>query len=94
MEIQPFKINIPQFSPTITPLRTLAPGGFIPQAQPVEPVAAPMAAQLSPQQALRSWIKDYSNPGNALFERVAADPSSEGTLFRRGLMVEAFVTLP
>lgn len=95
MELQSFRVNFPQFSPTVQPLRTLPPLGFVPRPEVVPSVTNAVAAEISPGQALRGWIRDYSTPGNRdLFEQVAADTSGQGTLFRRGLMAESLVVLP
>ncbi len=66
----------------------------VPQVRPVEPIETPVAASVQPQAALKSWLSQYSNTrDNSLFDRVAADPSPEGTLFRRGLMISGVVSL-
>ena len=66
----------------------------MPTVSPVQPVEAPVAPAVEPQVALKSWLSQYSNGRDqGLYERVSADPSSEGTLFRRGLMISGVVSL-
>ncbi len=66
----------------------------LPTVRPVEPVETPAAPAVEPQVALKSWLSQYSNGRDqGLYERVSADPSSEGTLFRRGLMISGVVSL-
>lgn len=66
----------------------------VPQTPPVEPMEQAFAPALEPQAALRSWLSQYSNHRDTnLYERVAADTSPEGTLFRRGLMISGVVNL-
>lgn len=66
----------------------------VPQAPPVEAMEQALAPTLEPQAALRSWLSQYSNHrDNNLYDRVAADTSPEGTLFRRGLMISGVVNL-
>lgn len=66
----------------------------VPSTRPIEPVEAPIAPSEPSQAALKSWLSQYSNGrDHGLYERVSADPSSEGTLFRRGLMISGVVSL-
>ena len=66
----------------------------IPQVHPVEPIEQQVAPAVQPQLALKSWLAQYSNQrDSSLYDRVAADPSPEGTLFRRGLMISGVVNL-
>ncbi|MBN9415731.1 hypothetical protein ABS71_03240 [bacterium SCN 62-11] len=66
----------------------------IPSVRPIEPIETPAAPAVEPQVALKSWLSQYSNGrDHGLYERVSADPSSEGTLFRRGLMISGVVSL-
>ncbi|MBT9583553.1 hypothetical protein IV102_09385 [bacterium] len=82
-----------QWTPAVNYVRNLTQPA-IPQVRPVEPVETPMAPAASPQIALKSWLSQYSNQRDTgLFDRVAADPSPEGTLFRRGLMISGVVSL-
>lgn len=71
-----------------------------PMGQPVLPTVRPVAPietaapAVEPQVALKSWLSQYSSGrDHGLYERVSADPSSEGTLFRRGLMISGVVSL-
>lgn len=69
-----------------------APG--VPSLRPVQPAEAPVAPSEPSQAALKSWLSQYSSGrDHGLYERVSADPSSEGTLFRRGLMISGVVSL-
>lgn len=66
----------------------------VPTTRPAAPVETPAAPAVEPQVALKSWLSQYSNGrDHGLYERVSADPSSEGTLFRRGLMISGVVSL-
>jgi len=66
----------------------------VPSVRPIEPIESPVAPAVEPQVALKSWLAQYSNGrDHGLYERVEADPSSEGTLFRRGLMISGVVSL-
>lgn len=66
----------------------------IPSVRPIEPIETPVAPAVEPQVALKSWLSQYSSGRDqGLYERVSADPSSEGTLFRRGLMISGVVSL-
>lgn len=66
----------------------------IPSVRPVEAIETAVAPAVEPQVALKSWLSQYSSGRDqGLFERVSADPSSEGTLFRRGLMISGVVSL-
>jgi hypothetical protein len=83
-----------QWNPAVNYVRTLTQPA-VPQVRPVEPIEQPLATpSVSPQAALKSWLSQYSNQRDtSLFDRVAADPSPEGTLFRRGLMISGVVNL-
>ncbi|MBX3167884.1 MAG: hypothetical protein KF760_10750 [Candidatus Eremiobacteraeota bacterium] len=66
----------------------------VPAVRPIEPIETPVAPAVEPQVALKSWLSQYaSGRDHGLYERVSADPSSEGTLFRRGLMISGVVSL-
>ncbi|MBS2039915.1 hypothetical protein JST97_33325 [bacterium] len=66
----------------------------VPSTRPIDPIEAPVAPSEPSQAALKSWLSQYSNGRDqGLYERVSADPSSEGTLFRRGLMISGVVSL-
>lgn len=82
-----------QWTPAVNYVRALTQPAM-PQVRPVEPVESNPAPAVEPKLALRAWLSQYSNPrGRELYERVAADPSPQGTLFRRGLMITGVVNL-
>ena len=90
MNISPLQTH---WTPAVNYVRGLTQPA-LPQVRPVEPIEHPLAPAVEPQVALRSWLSQYSNPRDtSLFDRVAADPSPEGTLFRRGLMISGVVNL-
>ncbi len=66
----------------------------VPTQAPVSPLEQTAAVPENPRLALRSWLQQYSEQRNdSLYDRVTADPTAEGTLFRRGLMISGVVTL-
>jgi hypothetical protein len=84
------------WNPYLAPAQVARPlsAPAVPTLRPVEPVEAPAAPSVPSQAALKSWLSQYSNGRDqGLYERVSADPSSEGTLFRRGLMISGVVSL-
>lgn len=88
-------MNIQNFfsTPAIQSVRPMG-QPIMPTVRPIEPIEAPVAPAVEPQVALKSWLSQYSSGrDHGLYERVSADPSSEGTLFRRGLMISGVVSL-
>ncbi len=93
MEIRSFQPSWTQWTPAAANyVRSLTQSAPVPQAQPVEAVEAVAQAPANPQAALRGWLQQYSQ-SHELYQRVVADPSAEGTLFRRGLMISGVVSL-
>lgn len=81
-----------QWTPAVNYVRALTQSPALPQVRPVEPIESNPAPAVEPKLALRAWLSQYSS-NRELYDRVAADPSPQGTLFRRGLMISGVVNL-
>lgn len=81
------------WTPAVNYVRNLT-APAVPTQAPVAPLEQAPPLSENPQLALRSWLQQYSGQRNdSLYDRVTADPTPEGTLFRRGLMISGVVTL-